>query len=815
MTELVDGKIVPIDIETEMRKSYMLYSMSVIVGRALPDVRDGLKPIHRRILYAMHGLGLTADKPYRKSATVVGEVMGNYHPHGDAAIYDALVRMAQDFSMRNTLVDGHGNFGSVDGDPPAAMRYTETRMARLAAHMLADIEKDTVEFVPNFDGSKKEPDVLPSRFPQLLVNGSSGIAVGMATNIPPHNLVETINGTIELIDNPDATIDDLMEHVEGPDFPTGGLILGTQGIREAYHTGRGSIKVRARAKIEPMSGGRHRIVVTEIPYQVNKARMIQRIAELARDKSIEGITDLRDESDREGLRIVMELRRDANPNVVLNQLYKRTTMETTFGAIMLVLVDNEPRVLNLKEMLHYYIEHQKDVVTRRTQHDLSKAEDRAHILEGLRIALDHIDEIISLIRSSRTREIAREGLMAKFGLSERQAQAILEMRLQSLTGLEREKIDQEYEEVCKLIDDLRKILGSEELLLGVIKDELIEIRDKFGDPRRSEITMDFSELEIEDLIAAEDVVVNMSNQGYIKRLPVNAYKAQRRGGKGVTGMATREEDFVENLFVTNTHDTILFFTNMGKVYSLRGYEIPEAQRHARGTAVVNLIELDPGESVSAVMPVSEFEEDVYVFMATRQGTVKKTSLSAFANIRKSGIIAISLAPDDELIAVRMTTGHEEILLVTRRGMSIRFHEDEVRAMGRTAAGVRGINLDPGDDVVGMDIARDNADVLIVTSAGYGKRTPVVEYRPQKRAGKGLKACRLTDKTGEIAGVKPVRQENEMMLTTMAGYVIRFQISDVPKMGRLTQGVKVMSLEEEDEVISIARVSSRDEDDLDD
>ena len=815
MTELVDGKIVPIDIETEMRKSYMLYSMSVIVGRALPDVRDGLKPIHRRILYAMHGLGLTADKPYRKSATVVGEVMGNYHPHGDAAIYDALVRMAQDFSMRNTLVDGHGNFGSVDGDPPAAMRYTETRMARLAAHMLADIEKDTVEFVPNFDGSKKEPDVLPSRFPQLLVNGSSGIAVGMATNIPPHNLVETINGTIELIDNPDATIDDLMEHVEGPDFPTGGLILGTQGIREAYHTGRGSIKVRARAKIEPMSGGRHRIVVTEIPYQVNKARMIQRIAELARDKSIEGITDLRDESDREGLRIVMELRRDANPNVVLNQLYKRTTMETTFGAIMLVLVDNEPRVLNLKEMLHYYIEHQKDVVTRRTQHDLSKAEDRAHILEGLRIALDHIDEIISLIRSSRTREIAREGLMAKFGLSERQAQAILEMRLQSLTGLEREKIDQEYEEVCKLIDDLRKILGSEELLLGVIKDELIEIRDKFGDPRRSEITMDFSELEIEDLIAAEDVVVNMSNQGYIKRLPVNAYKAQRRGGKGVTGMATREEDFVENLFVTNTHDTILFFTNMGKVYSLRGYEIPEAQRHARGTAVVNLIELDQGESVSAVMPVSEFEEDVYVFMATRQGTVKKTSLSAFANIRKSGIIAISLAPDDELIAVRMTTGHEEILLVTRRGMSIRFHEDEVRAMGRTAAGVRGINLDPGDDVVGMDIARDNADVLIVTSAGYGKRTPVVEYRPQKRAGKGLKACRLTDKTGEIAGVKLVRQENEMMLTTMAGYVIRFQISDVPKMGRLTQGVKVMSLEEEDEVISIARVSSRDEDDLDD
>jgi DNA gyrase subunit A len=813
LTELVDGKIVPIDIENEMRKSYLLYSMSVIVGRALPDVRDGLKPIHRRILYAMHGLGLTADKPYRKSATVVGEVMGNYHPHGDAAIYDALVRMAQDFSMRNTLVDGHGNFGSVDGDPPAAMRYTETRMTRLAAHMLADIEKDTVNFVPNFDGSKKEPEVLPARFPQLLVNGSSGIAVGMATNIPPHNLVETIDGTIELIDNPDATIEDLMEHIKGPDFPTGGLILGTQGIREAYHTGRGSIKVRARARIEPMSGGRHRIVVTEIPYQVNKARMIERIAQLARDKRIEGITDLRDESDREGLRIVMELKRDANPNVVLNQLYKHTTMETTFGAIMLVLVDNEPRVLNLKDMLHYYIEHQKEVVTRRTQYDLSKAEERAHILEGLRIALDHIDEIISLIRASRTREIAREGLITKFGLSDRQAQAILEMRLQSLTGLEREKIEQEYEEMCALIAHLREILGNEQLLLGVIKDELIEIRDKFGDPRRSEITQDFSELEIEDLIAAEDVVVTMSNQGYIKRLPINAYKAQRRGGKGVTGMATREEDFVEHLFITNTHDTILFFTNMGKVYSLKGYEIPEAQRHARGTAVVNLIELDPGEAVTALMPVSKFDEDVYVFMATKNGTVKKTELSAFANIRRSGIIGISLAPDDELIAVRMTGGDDEILLVTKDGMSIRFRQDNVRAMGRTAAGVRGINLDKGDAVVGMDIARDNADVLIITSAGYGKRTPVVEYRPQNRAGKGLKACRLTDKTGNIVGVKLVREENEMMLTTMAGYVIRFQISDVPKMGRLTQGVKVMSLDDGDQVISIARVSSKGEDDL--
>jgi DNA gyrase subunit A len=815
LTELTDGKMVPIDIEHEMRRSFLLYSMSVIMSRALPDVRDGLKPIHRRILYAMHDIGLSAEKPYRKSATVVGEVIGKYHPHGESAIYDAIVRLAQDFSMRYPMVDGHGNFGSVDGDPAAAMRYTEVRMAKLAAAMLSDIEKDTVDFAPNYDASTKEPLVLPSRFPQLLVNGSSGIAVGMATNIPPHNLVEVIDGVIHLIDHPEASVAELMEFIKGPDFPTAGLILGTQGIYDAYHTGRGSVKMRARAKIEPMNGNRQRIVVTEIPYQVNKARLVERIADLARDKQIDGISDLRDESDREGMRVVIELRRDANANVVLNQLYKHTPMESTFGVNMLALVNNEPRVLNLKEVLHHYIAHQEEVVTRRTKFDLAKAEDRAHILEGLRIALDHIDEIIALIRASASRDVAREGLMQRFGLSERQANAILDMRLASLTGLEREKIEHEYAEVCALIKRLQEILGDEGLLLSVIKDEMIAIRDKFGDARRTEITEEAPDIEMEDLIAREDVVVTMSHQGYIKRLPVNTYRSQRRGGRGVTGMATREEDFVEHLFVTNTHDTILFFTNRGKVYSLKGYEIPEAQRQARGTAIVNLIEVEPGEAVTALMPVVKFAGDVYVAMATRQGTVKKTELTAFAAIRRSGIIGISLAPDDELIAVKMVSEDDEILLVTRNGMSIRFSQEEVRAMGRNAAGVRGIALDMGDIVVGMDIARHNADVLVITSNGFGKRTSVSEYRPQRRGGKGLKACRLTDKTGHIAGVKLVREENQLMLMTMAGYVIRFQISDVPRMGRYAQGVKAMALEEGDQVISIARVSSKIVEDLED
>lgn len=815
MIEPTDGKLVPIDLEHEMRKSYLLYSMSVIVSRALPDVRDGLKPIHRRILYAMYDINLTADKPYRKSATVVGEVMGKYHPHGDAAIYDATVRMAQDFSMRYLMVDGHGNFGSVDGDPAAAMRYTEVRMARLASYMLSDIDKDTVDFTPNFDSSLKEPTVLPARFPQLLVNGTSGIAVGMATNIPPHNMTEVINGVIHLIDNPDATVDDLMQFIKAPDFPTGGIILGTGGVREAYTTGRGSIKVRARAKIEPMNGNRQRIVVTELPYQVNKARLVERIAELARNRHVEGISDLRDESDREGMRVVIELKRDTNANVVLNQLYRHTPMEQTFGANMLVLVNGEPKVLDLREILKYYIAHQEEVVTRRTRFDLAKAEERAHVLEGLLIALDHIDEIVNLIRNSRNGDEAKAGLMQRFGLTDRQAAAILEMRLRSLTGLEREKIEQEYDEVKALIQKLAAILGDRALLLGVIKTELLEVRDKFGDDRRTEITEVYSELEMEDLIAQEDVVVTMTHSGYIKRLPETTYKAQRRGGKGVTGMATREEDFVEHLFVTNTHDTLLFFTNKGKVYSLKTYELPEAQRQARGTAIVNLIETEPGEAVTALMPVSTFTDDVYVLMATARGTVKKTELSAFSNIRKTGIIAISLAPDDNLIGVKLVGQADEVLLVTRDGMSIRFSHDDVRPMGRTAAGVKGISLDPRDEVVGMDIARDTADVLIITNQGYGKRTPVTEYRAQNRGGKGLKALNLTPKTGRIAGVKLVRGENEVMLMTSAGYVIRFQISDISRMGRYAQGVKVMSLEADDEVIGIARVSGKSGDELED
>ncbi|MGB4338667.1 MAG: DNA gyrase subunit A [Bacillota bacterium] len=815
MTEPTGGKIVPIDIEHEMRKSYLLYSMSVIVSRALPDVRDGLKPIHRRILYAMHDINLTADKPYRKSATLVGEVMGKYHPHGDAAIYDAIVRMAQDFSMRYTLVDGHGNFGSVDGDPPAALRYTEVRMARLSEYMLADIEKNTVDFVPNFDASLKEPSVLPSRFPQLLVNGSSGIAVGMATNIPPHNMREVIDAVVHLIDQPDATVADLMQFIKGPDFPTGGIILGTDGLREAYTTGRGSIKVRARARIEPMSGHRQRIVVTEIPYQVNKAKLIERIADLARNRQIEGISDLRDESDREGMRIVIELRRDVNANVIMNQLYRHTPMEQTFGANMLVLVNGEPRVLDLRDMIRYYVAHQEDVVTRRTQYDLNKAKERAHVLEGLLIALDHIDEIVALIRGSRTTDDAKAGLMQRFGLTERQATAILEMRLRSLTSLERGKIEQEYADVNKLIGELEAILGDRSRLFGVIKRELLEVRDKFGDDRRTEITEVYSELEMEDLIAREDVVVTMSHSGYVKRLPVNTYRAQRRGGRGVTGMATKEEDFVEHLFVTNTHDTLLFFTNKGKVYSLKGYELPEASRQARGTPIVNLIEVDPGEKVTALMPVAKFCDDVFVLMATSGGTVKKTELSAFANIRRNGLIAVSLAPGDNLVGVKLVQGEDEVLLVTKDGMSIRFHHDEVRPMGRTAAGVKGIDLESGDEVVGMDIARNTADVLIITSAGFGKRTPVTEYRSQRRSGKGLKAIGLSPKTGRIVGVKLVRQENEVMLMTAMGYVIRFQIKDIPQMGRYARGVKVMTLEGGDEIVGIARVSGKSGDDLDD
>ncbi len=806
LSEFTHGKIIPINIEHEMKKSYLLYSMSVIVGRALPDVRDGLKPIHRRILYAMHDIGLTSDKPYRKSATVVGEVMGKYHPHGDSAIYDTMVRMAQDFSSRYMLVDGHGNFGSVDGDPAAAMRYTEVRMAKIASAMLADIDKETVDFVPNFDESLKEPSVLPSRFPHLLANGSSGIAVGMATNMPPHNLTEIIDGVLAMIDNPDITISELMKLIPGPDFPTGGIIMGTQGIRDAYSTGRGSIKVRAKVTIDTMSNGKPRIIVHELPYQVNKAKLIEKIAQLVRDKIIDGITDLRDESDRAGMRIVIELRRDSNPNVVLNHLFKHTPMQSTFGVINLVLVNNEPKVLNIYDLMKHYVVHQEEVVTRRTRFDLRKAEERAHILEGFLIALDNIDEIIRIIKGSKDSETARPLLMETFNLSERQAQAILDMRLARLTGLERQKIEDEYKEVQASIARFNLILSDNQILMNVIKDELIVIRDKYGDDRRTQITETFEDVEIEDLIHKEDVIITMSHQGYIKRLPVTTYKPQKRGGRGVNGMTTKEEDFVERMIVTTTHDTLLVFTNNGKVYSLKAYEVPEAQRQARGTSIVNIVQLSAGEKVTALVPVNEFSDDVELVMGTKYGVVKKTSLTSFDSIRKGGIIGISLDDGDELIGVKLVSSDDEILMVTKMGMSIKFPHEQIRSMGRTARGVKGIDLKDGDYVVGMDIALQGQDVLVVTEDGYGKRTPVSEYRVQNRGGMGIKAMNLTPKTGLIAAVKLVREENELVITSASGHIIRMQLSGIPRLGRSTQGVKVINLENGDQVAALAQVS---------
>ncbi|HHY32083.1 MAG TPA: DNA gyrase subunit A [Firmicutes bacterium] len=805
MVEPRDGKVIPINIEDEMKRSYLLYSMSVIVGRALPDVRDGLKPIHRRILYAMNELGLTSDKPHRKSATIVGEVMGKYHPHGDAAIYETLVRMAQDFSHRYPLIDGHGNFGSIDGDPPAAMRYTEARMARITSKLLADIDKDTVDFVPNFDESLKEPTVLPARFPNLLVNGSSGIAVGMATNIPPHNLGEVIDAVVMLIDNPDASIKELMTVIKGPDFPTGALIMGRGGIRDAYSTGRGSITIRARARIETSSSGKTRILVTEIPFQVNKARLIESIAELVRDKKIDGITDLRDESDREGMRIVIELRREANPNVVLNQLYKHTQMESTFGVIMLVLVDGQPRVLNLKETLHYYIEHQREVVTRRTKFELAKAEERAHILEGLKIALDNLDAIITLIRESRTPEIAKEGLMKTFMLSDKQAQAILDMRLQRLTGLERQKIEDEYIDIIKLIAKLKGILADEKKVLEVVKEELLALKAEYADPRRTEIAAAAGKLDVEDLIAEEDIVVTLTHQGYIKRLPLTTYRSQRRGGRGVTGMSTKEEDFVEHLFVTTTHEYILFFTNKGKVYSVKAYEVPEASRQARGTAVVNLIALSPGESIRAVIPIRDFADDKYLVMATSHGVIKKTALSMYDNVRRSGVIAIDLSEGDDLVSVKLTSGDQELIIVTAQGQSIRFRENEVRPLGRVARGVKAISLSKGDAVVGMDVVRQGCDLLVVTANGFGKRTPLAEYRLQSRGGRGIKTLKVTPKTGPAADVKVLTSDDELMLISAEGIIIRMNAADIPQQGRSTQGVRVMKLEPGDKVVSLAQV----------
>ncbi|MCG1011826.1 DNA gyrase subunit A [Tepidanaerobacter sp. GT38] len=800
------GKIIPVKIEEEMKKSYIDYSMSVIVGRALPDVRDGLKPIHRRILYAMNQLSLTPDKPHRKSATIVGEVMGHYHPHGDAAIYDAMVRLAQDFSTRYLLVDGHGNFGSIDGDPPAAMRYTEARMTRIALEMLSDLNKDTVDFIPNFDESQKEPSVLPSRFPNLLVNGSSGIAVGMATNIPPHNLGEVIDGVVMMIDNPDVTSDDLMKVIKGPDFPTGGIIRGYSGIRDMYRTGRGSIVVRAKATIEAIDSSRQRIVVTEIPYMVNKARMLEKIAELVRDKKIEGISDLRDESDRSGIRVVIDLKRDANARVILNQLYKHTQMQSTFGAIMLALVDNKPQVLNLRDLIYYYLEHQKNVIVRRTKFDLAKAEERIHILEGLKIALDNIDEVIAIIRRSKDDATARDALMKTFGLSEKQAQVILDMRLKRLTALEREKIEEEYEELLKKVEYYKKVLSDEKLVLSIIKDEILQIKAKFNDERRTQITHDEDDLDIEDLIAEEEVVITKTYLGYVKRMPLSTYRSQRRGGRGVTGATTVDEDFVEHIFVGTTHHVVMFFTNQGNVYKLKAYEIPEASRTARGTAIVNLIPLKPGERVNAMITIENFDEARYLIFVTKNGIVKKTLLSEYNSTRKTGLIAISLREDDELISVRLVNSNDEIILGTSQGMSIRFSVNDVSAVGRTACGVKGISLRSGDSVVSMDVVRQGEDVLVVTEQGFGKRTHEKEFRLQSRGGKGVILQKITEKTGPVAGLRVVGEHDEIMLCTASGIMIRMLASDISKMSRNTRGVTLIKLEENDKITSMAVVT---------
>lgn len=741
------GKVLPVYIEEEMQKSYIDYAMSVIVQRALPDVRDGLKPVHRRILYAMQEAGMASNKPYKKSARIVGEVLGKYHPHGDTAVYDAIVRLAQDFSTRYLMVDGHGNFGSVDGDSAAAMRYTEVRMTKIAETMLEDIEKETVDFVPNYDESLKEPSVLPAKVPALLINGSAGIAVGMATNIPPHNLGEVVDGLVMLIDNPDVEVPQLMTAIKGPDFPTGAIILGTEGIKNAYNTGRGIVKIRARADIEPMQKGKHRIVVTEIPYQVNKARLIEGIAQLVKDGVIEGITDLRDESDRRGMRVVIELKSDAVPDVVLNQLYKHTQLQTSFGIIMLALVNGHPRILNLKQILNYYLEHQKDVITRRTRYELGKAKERAHILEGLKIALDHLDEVISTIRSSANADTAKAALMEKFSLSQRQAQAILDMRLQRLTGLERKKIDDEYIDVLETIDWLESVLADEHKVLGIIKEDLLEMKKKFGDARRTELSIDSSSMEIEDLIAEEDIVITISHQGYIKRQTLDNFRSQKRGGVGKTGgSGKKNDDCAEHLFLSTTHHNILFFTNKGRVYRQKGYEIPEAGRTAKGTAIINLLPIEQGEKITAVIPVKEFKEDQFMFMATNKGTVKKTNLNDFNSARKAGLIAMTLDDNEELIGVELTDGSSEIVLATRRGLAIRFDEQDVRPMGRTAHGVRGIQLGFDDEVVAMDsVTNENEEVLTATEEGLGKRTAVSEYRKQTRGGKGVINIKVTEK----------------------------------------------------------------------
>ena len=803
MDERHDGKIIERDINEEMQTAYIDYAMSVIVQRALPDARDGLKPVHRRILYTMHEDGLTADKPYRKSATTVGDVLGRYHPHGDASVYDAMVRLAQDFSMRYPLIDGHGNFGSVDGDPAAAYRYTEARLSRLAESMMTDIEKNTVDFMPNFDDRLQEPTVLPAQIPALLVNGSSGIAVGMATNIPPHNLNEVIDGIIKIIDEDEVTDEDLMEVIKGPDFPTEGIIVGREGIRQAYKTGRGKITLRAETEIEEMAGNKQRIIVNSLPYQVNKAKLIENMAHLAREKRLEGISEIRDESDREHkVRVVIELKRDANAQVVLNQLFKNTQMQTSFGIINLALVDGEPKILTLRQCLDVYIDHRKNVVLRRTQFELDKALARAHILEGLRIAIDNIDEVIKIIRESY--DDAKERLMERFKLSEIQAQSILDMRLRTLQGLQREKIEEEYKELMELIAHLRDILNSETLVFQVIKEELLKIKDKYGDERKTQIKAAEGEIEVEDLIKEEQTVVTLTHFGYIKRMPIDTYKSQRRGGKGITGLSTREEDFVKQIFTASTHDTILFFSNKGKLYRLKGYEIPEAGRTAKGTAIVNLLSLDAGEKISAVIPIQNFAEGKYLLMGTKNGLIKKTALKEYDSSRKTGLQGITLKEDDELISVKLTDGEDNVVLVTRSGICITFDEKDVRPIGRTAQGVIGIRIDEDDEVIGMEsvIRGGKATLLAITENGFGKRTETDEYRVQARGGRGVITYKITPKTGKLVGVKVVNGDEDVMLITDKGTIIRMKVEEISVLGRSTQGVTLMRTTDGGKVVSI-------------
>ena len=809
--ETKDGKIIERDIDKEMRTAYIDYAMSVIVSRALPDVRDGLKPVHRRILYAMHEDGITSDKPYRKCANTVGSVLGRYHPHGDSSVYDAMVRLAQDFSMRYMLIDGHGNFGSVDGDGAAAMRYTEARMSKISEYMLTDIEKNTVDFMPNYDDRLQEPTVLPARIPALLINGSSGIAVGMATNIPPHNLTEVINGIIKIIDEDEVSDEDLMSVIKGPDFPTEGIILGIEGIKQAYKTGRGKITLRAETEIEEMSGNRQRIIVSSLPYQVNKANLIKTISDLSKEKKIEGISECRDESDRiDRVRVVIELKRDANPQVVLNQLFKHTQMQTTFGIIMLALVNGEPKILTLRQCLDCYIDHRKDVILRRTKFELDKALARAHILEGLKIALDNIDEVINIIRSAY--DDAKERLIERFGLSDIQAQAILDMRLKTLSGLQREKIEEEYKQLMELIAHLREILNSERLVFEIIKEELIEIRDKFGDERKTKIVAAEGEIDIEDLIKEEQTVITLTHFGYIKRMPIDTYRSQKRGGKGITGMVTREEDFVKQIFTASTHDMILFFSNTGKLYKLRGYEIPEAGRTARGTAIVNLLSLNPGEKISAVIPIQNFAEDKFLLMATKNGLIKKTSLKEYDTTRKTGLQGITLKDGDELIGVRLTDGQDNVVLVTKNGLCITFDEKEVRPIGRVSQGVIGIRIDNDDEVIGMEsvISGGKATLLAITENGFGKRTELDEYRVQLRGGKGVVTYKITPKTGKLVGVRIATEDDDVMLITDTGTIIRINVKDISVLGRSTQGVTLMRTNDGGKVVSIETLKPEDD-----